>query len=90
MDSIETTEEQPLDLPRYRINMKQTSKGLHYADCTVELRTPTVEWEDMSGKKAQLGPAEIMADLLKRAEKAVHDANGVMARDDMMPADTGA
>ena len=88
MDSIETTEEQPLDLPRYRINMKQTSKGLHYADCTVELRTPTVEWVDQDGKKAQLGPAEIMADLLKRAEDAVQKAGGTMARYGATPTDS--
>ena len=81
MDNMETTEDHPLDLPRYRINVKQTSKGLHYIDGTVELRTPTVEWEDKDGKKAQLGPPEILADLIARATDGVKRAGGVMAHD---------
>jgi len=79
MDEID--EPEPLDKPRFRVNAKQTSKGLFYIDITVELREATAEWE-IDGVRSQVGVGVIWGDLLRQVRKQIREAGGRLAEEE--------
>lgn len=66
--------------PRYRVNAKQTSKGLFYYDITVETHETRVEWQRKGSEKAEmLSPTEVWSDLASGLEDSIHQRGGRLA-----------
>jgi len=66
-----------MDRPRFRVNAKQTSKGLWQLDITVELNDLTqVSIDPADGKERARTPAQIWAGLESDMRAKIHAIGG--------------